>query len=612
MSRLITDYGNEKKYFYSSSDDQLWKIVIADRNQSTQHRIKQMLSDVLYRDRGIRIFSAYSEKELANVLTMSGAAVLLYNPALHADAGEINIARYMKDKPELKNVQLVLLNGALGTGEAESGVYQDGIGEIDISKLDDKRFLSRITTALENYEDTAVTTKIDNGLTALLIALSDSGEKSSQQFSSVLLAQLLAYMNIGENAVYCRKNSDGDPGGRADFYAVSAAGKYANDLDKSVNYIFQDDLLRSIETAISDNVSIYKENHIVFNPDGDKNPDSLLIISGVRNQLAFDDSLAALFCKSIASFLDRVSLFGNLNRNLLEMIFVTDNSNTIIYYNNSFYEAFGRFFGIRNGMSMSTFLQKLKRFIVKSEDTEYFMSELKDPDVFSAEGELKIKSGTEKVFGFSLRPMTDICGIRTGRIVIFCDITDSKLQIEHLQNECMVLSKLNEKSEIIINSVSDRAKVKTEENTRIVNSLIESVFDMLIENLSVLEKTVVYNGKFKKRIKEIIEKIAYEKAHIDNFVANMEQKKEELGNAFKKFSSEMDSNKAVKMKETSLDQKEIMILQMIAALKSNKEIAKELNYEEETIKNKITVIRRKLKLSDRCHLVSFAFRNGLV
>jgi len=61
-----------------------------------------------------------------------------------------------------------------------------------------------------------------------------------------------------------------------------------------------------------------------------------------------------------------------------------------------------------------------------------------------------------------------------------------------------------------------------------------------------------------------------------------------------------------------LTRREQQILQYIADGNTNKQIAKTLNISEQTIKNHVSAILRKLNANDRAHAVVLAIRNGLI
>ena len=63
---------------------------------------------------------------------------------------------------------------------------------------------------------------------------------------------------------------------------------------------------------------------------------------------------------------------------------------------------------------------------------------------------------------------------------------------------------------------------------------------------------------------------------------------------------------------TPLTPKEVQILTHIAEGNSNKRIAMILGISEQTVKNHVSVILRKLNANDRAHAVMLAVRNGLV
>ena len=70
------------------------------------------------------------------------------------------------------------------------------------------------------------------------------------------------------------------------------------------------------------------------------------------------------------------------------------------------------------------------------------------------------------------------------------------------------------------------------------------------------------------------------------------------------------SIKDVETLMTPLSHREMEILRYVAEGNANKRIASTLNISEQTIKNHITSIMRKLNANDRTHAVVLAIRNG--
>lgn len=610
----IADFDSKKHYFHSSSDDLLWRIIIADGNRTIHQRIKRILSDQTYDDRGMRIYSAFSAEEASALISKyPDTAILICNISLGTGPADFDTLRHVRKRSGNRNIRIILIGGLPEeTAEEHAADEYDISGRIDASGLENGGLPFLIASALKDYDNRMAVETFKKGFDMVLNSIADIGPKSAGSFSSGMLLQLLACMGIDGNAVYCRRNTGGAPDGLGDFYAAAATGKYSDHINKSIADLFPEDLLNDVKKAVGTKTDFSDESHMIFYSDSGKAAESLLVVRDIKKRGGFDRNLTLLFSESLSSFLDTVNHQINLNFYLKEAVLVVDGSNTVIYCNNCFLETFGSFTGIKKGMAMEEFLKNLCRRALKSEDTDYCINLLKDPKADGGEGELRVKSGGERIFSLSVRTVAGITGASAGRMIIFDDITGGKTQIEHLQNECRALSKLNEKNDIILDSISDHTKVKAEENSRLVNSFVEAMLNLSVDSLLLMMNTVTYNSKFRSRIGDIIEMIESEKADVGRFISNIEQKQAEFKNAFKKLASEVDAHKSLKMKETGLDEKEITILQMIASLKSNKEIARELNYEEESIKNKITVIRRKLKLNDRCHLVSFAFRNGLI
>ena len=64
--------------------------------------------------------------------------------------------------------------------------------------------------------------------------------------------------------------------------------------------------------------------------------------------------------------------------------------------------------------------------------------------------------------------------------------------------------------------------------------------------------------------------------------------------------------------ETSLTEREMEVLRLIAAGHANKEIAAQLSIAEETVKSRITSILSKLGANDRTHAVTIGIKRGII
>jgi DNA-binding NarL/FixJ family response regulator len=69
---------------------------------------------------------------------------------------------------------------------------------------------------------------------------------------------------------------------------------------------------------------------------------------------------------------------------------------------------------------------------------------------------------------------------------------------------------------------------------------------------------------------------------------------------------------ALRVEEDALSQREIAVLSLIAAGRSNKELAAQLSISEETAKTHVRSILAKLGVQDRTHAVTLALRRGII
>ena len=71
-------------------------------------------------------------------------------------------------------------------------------------------------------------------------------------------------------------------------------------------------------------------------------------------------------------------------------------------------------------------------------------------------------------------------------------------------------------------------------------------------------------------------------------------------------------HKAQQGTEACLSSRETQVLELVAGGHSNKQIAEYLEITDQTVKNHITSILRKLNVNDRTHAVTIALRKGWI
>lgn len=64
--------------------------------------------------------------------------------------------------------------------------------------------------------------------------------------------------------------------------------------------------------------------------------------------------------------------------------------------------------------------------------------------------------------------------------------------------------------------------------------------------------------------------------------------------------------------EVKVTAKNIRLMQLVAKGKTNRQIAARLGLSEQTIKNELVSLFRKLKATNRTHLITIAIKNGWV
>ena len=140
-------------------------------------------------------------------------------------------------------------------------------------------------------------------------------------------------------------------------------------------------------------------------------------------------------------------------------------------------------------------------------------------------------------------------------------------------------------------------------NSLIIVITIHGQQEYLIEALKLGAKGYVLKDAEVESILEAIRQVYSGKTFIPQNIVN----KDLIGEI-----SETLENTKNRYLETNLSKREIQVLFRIADGKNNKEIADELFISEKTVKNHVSSIFKKIKVSDRTQAAVYAFKNKIV
>ncbi len=197
---------------------------------------------------------------------------------------------------------------------------------------------------------------------------------------------------------------------------------------------------------------------------------------------------------------------------------------------------------------------------------------------FETEGIKKILKEQENTDVFSVDSIDNIINAQPDILVM--DITFIKNRAEQIKK----LDYFNFKTIIIINS-----------NQEI---LCDSVFAKLKISACLLKTTSV--TELIHAVNKIVANNCYITSTLKNylFIANIKDK------AYLKIHTKQNAR--------CLTAREVEVLQMIATGKSNIQIAEDLFLSEKTVKNHLTSIFKKLKVTDRTQALIYALKNNIV
>ncbi|WP_168224816.1 DUF3369 domain-containing protein [Rhodoferax aquaticus] len=289
-----------------------WKVLVVDDEADVHNATRFALSGIVYKDREIQLMSAYSGKEGLLVMRRETdiALVLLDVVMETADAG-LRLARQVREELNNQMVRLVLRTGQPGQAPERDVVLQYDINDYkNKTELTGQKLFTTVIASLRAYEGLLTIERSRQGLERILAASTDLYHvRSLREFSSGVLNQITALLDVGANGVLCLFLSQAESGDAP--VIMAATGDYAA-MGKEAHIPESDALLQVAKTAFAERRSHLEHPHYVLHVGTPDHREFVILVSPPWPLADYQRRLLENFCTKIGWAFDNLHAFNGL------------------------------------------------------------------------------------------------------------------------------------------------------------------------------------------------------------------------------------------------------------------------------------------------------------
>lgn len=231
---LIDDTGAEDK---TSTDEnhRPWKILIVDDEEDIHSTTRLTLRGMHYRNRPLQLLSAYSGAEGFALLEQHpDTAIVLLDVVMETDDAGLLLAERIRGELDNSLTRIILRTGQPGQAPEEKVIVQYDINDYKAkTELTSRKLFVTVVASLRTYESLLAIDLSRHGLRRILKGTENLYQYSSlQEFSSGVLSQISAILDVGADGVLCAKRTDARSAvqGEEDtpeFEIIAGTGPYA-------------------------------------------------------------------------------------------------------------------------------------------------------------------------------------------------------------------------------------------------------------------------------------------------------------------------------------------------------------------------------------------------
>ncbi|WP_026972028.1 response regulator [Aliagarivorans marinus] len=300
-----------------------WRVAIVDDEESVHQVTKFALSDMLFEDKAVEFFDAYSGKEAKQLLESNpDIAVVLLDVVMEDEHSGLEVARYIREDLHNQRIRIVLRTGQPGQAPERDVVQNYDINDYkEKTELTSRKLFTMMHGCLRAYRDIVALDDSRQGLERVIQASKNIYEsRFIDEFASGVLQQLTSVLHADKDAFFGKPEAltAQDQGGNCK--VVAGTGKFESLVGEDAMQHLNPQFSKLIESTITTSGQRIGDNYMAVSRgrDGQKN---LLYLSGLSKTGQLEHHLLELFCDNVLVAFDNLYLKNQLIETQKELVY---------------------------------------------------------------------------------------------------------------------------------------------------------------------------------------------------------------------------------------------------------------------------------------------------
>lgn len=256
-------FAEEPEAPVETEDSTPWHVLVVDDEPGVHQITEMVLRNFSFKDRPLKISSAYSGKEAMEFMANNhDVALAIVDVVMETEHAGLDLVRHIRQEMGNRYTRLVLRTGQPGQAPEESVIREYDIDDYkDKTELTSAKLVTLIYATLRSYNDICTLDQHRKSLEQVIQASTDIFETVNlTHFASAVLKQICVLLDLKTATIYCTSiNQDISE----DNYRVLAASDEELNHQNLTFASLPSEIQGAIETALKNKSSFVDERHYI-------------------------------------------------------------------------------------------------------------------------------------------------------------------------------------------------------------------------------------------------------------------------------------------------------------------------------------------------------------
>jgi len=301
-----------------------WKVIITDDEEMIHQVTELALKGFSFEDKGLKFLHAYSGAEAMDLVRDNpDTALMLLDVVMESDDAGLKVAKAIREELENHNIRIVLRTGQPGQAPEHKVIAEYDINDYkEKTEITSQKLDTMMYSALRSYRDILSLEESRKGLAMVIESTATISEPQSlEKFTKGVLKQLTALLNLEEGAVYSHRGGLAASLENNVLSIIAGTGEYENLAGADAREVLENELLESVETALSEKHNLQNKNDFIAYFESKEGSENIACVRGGRPLRDLEKGLLEIFCRNVSIAFDNLYLRRDIESTQREIVY---------------------------------------------------------------------------------------------------------------------------------------------------------------------------------------------------------------------------------------------------------------------------------------------------